>query len=723
MICLNNKSWQFFYVFKQDITAGILLDRQAVTTVMSVLSKLRNIGIMAHIDAGKTTVSERILYYTGKTYKMGEVHDGTAVMDYLEEEQQRGITITSAATKCFWNDCEINLIDTPGHIDFTAEVERSLRVLDGAVAVFDGSEGVQAQSETVWKQGQKYNLPCICFINKMDKIGADFEMSVESIRDKLLANPIPVQIPVGSGNSFSAIIDLIKMQAVYYKTEKLGANFEEREIPAEMQQTSLDYRSRMIELSAEYDEELMDCYVHDKPINQESLVRAIRKGTLSTKLHPVFIGSALEYIGIQRLLDGVVAYLPSPLDKPDIAGHKPNEKDKTVSIKCDPEESLVSLAFKIISDMHGDLYFLRIYQGQLKTGSRVLNTNRDKKENITRIFEMHAKERQVLESASAGDIVAVVGPKYTLTGDTLCDTRKPVSLPSITFPQTVVNLSIEPRTTAEREKLADALSDLKREDPTFNCKFDSETGQTIISGMGELHLEVLQHKLIREKGVDIRVGRPRVAYKEAITKQAEADGKFIHQSGGHGQYGHVVLQAEPLFTEDGHYSNDIEFYNQAGGDKVPREYISDVERGCKDALSSGALAGYPVIGVRVTLTDGSFHSVDSSGLAFEQAASVAIQKLIKQAGPVLLEPIMRLQVSVPGANFGSVQGSLLSKRAIITNCRMHGNVQVIDANAPLAELFGYSSELRSMTAGRGTFTMEPLCYEPVPEQISSQIIF
>ncbi len=690
---------------------------------MSVLTKLRNIGIMAHIDAGKTTVSERILYYAGKTYKMGEVHDGTAVMDYLEEEQKRGITITSASTKCLWQDCQINLIDTPGHIDFTAEVERSLRVLDGAVAVFDGSEGVQAQSETVWKQGQKYELPCLCFINKMDKIGADFEMSLDSIREKLLANPIVVQIPIGAGDCFDGLVDLIKMRAVFYKTEKLGATFEEVEIPAELQRTAHQQRNEMIELAAEYDEELMDCYVHDKSIADETVIRAIRKGTISNKLNPVFVGSALKYVGVQRLLDGVVSYLPSPLDKPVLTGHKPNDKEKTVSIKCDPNGSLVALAFKIISDVHGDLYFLRIYQGQLKTGSRVLNVNQDKRENITRIFEMHANEREVIETATAGDIVAVVGPKQTLTGDTLCDSRKPVCLPSITFPPTVVNMSIEPRTAADRTKLSEALTALKREDPTFGCKFDSETGQTIISGMGELHLEVLQHKLMREKGVDIRVGRPKVAYKEAITKSSQAEGKFIRQSGGHGQYGHVVLDAEPLFTEDGHYSNDFEFDSLAPGDAVPREYVPDVARGCKDALSSGVLAGYPVIGIKITLIDGSSHSVDSSGLAFEQAASIAVQKLVKQAGPVLLEPIMRLQVVAPQANFGAIQGSLLSKRAIITNCWMHGTVQVIDAKAPLAELFGYSSELRSMTAGRGTFTMEPLSYEPVPEQISSQIIF
>ena len=691
--------------------------------MLSDLEKLRNIGIIAHIDAGKTTVTERILFYTGKTYKMGEVHNGTAVMDFMEEEQKRGITITSAATRCPWKDFEINLIDTPGHIDFTAEVERSLRVLDGAVAVFDGSEGVQAQSETVWRQGQKYDLPCLCFVNKMDKVGADFEMTIESIRDKLLANPILMQIPIGAEDSFSGVIDLIKMQAVFYKAEEMGATFEETEIPSELKQTARQQRHQMIELAAEYDNELMDSYVHDKPADIKIITRAIRKGTLSNKLHPVFVGSALKYIGVQRLLDGVLAYLPSPLDKPILTGHKPSDKNKKISIKCDPNGSLVALAFKITSDVHGDLNFIRIYQGKLKSNSRVLNTNRNRRENITRIFEMHAKERKILDSARAGDIVAVVGLKQTLTGDTICDPKKPVCLPSITFPQTVISMSIEPVTAAEKVKLADALADLKREDPTFECKIDVETGQTIISGMGELHLEVLQHKLVRDKGVNVRVSKPRVAYKEAITKLAQAEGKFIRQTGGHGQYGHVVLQIEPLLTEDGHWSRDIEFQSKVAGDAVPREYIHDVESGCRDALGSGVLAGYPFVGVKVTLIDGSFHSVDSSGLAFEQAAAIAIEKAVKKAEPVLLEPVMRLQVVVPQANFGAVQGNLLAKRGLITNCHVHGNMQVIDAKAPLVELFGYSSEIRSVTAGRGIFTMEPLSYEKVPEQIIKQIIF
>ncbi len=707
---------------------------------MNKMQKLRNIGIIAHIDAGKTTITERILYYTGKTYKMGEVHKGTAVMDYMQEEQKRGITITSAATKCPWLVYEINLIDTPGHIDFTAEVERSLRVLDGAVAVFDGSEGVQAQSETVWRQGQKYGLPCLCFINKMDKIGADFAMSVDSIRDKLLANPVLLQIPIvhrtsygGAEESFAGIIDLIMMRAVYYQAEKLGSTFKETEIPSELMPIAEKQRHDMIELAAEHDEKLMDCYIHDKPISGEMIQRAIRNATLANKLHPVFVGSALKYIGVQRLLDGVVAYLPSPLEKPDIIGHKPADPrsrgDKHryksgagVSIKCDPNGSLVAIAFKITSDVHGDLSFLRIYQGTLKSGSRVLNTNRNKRENITRIFEMHANERKILQSASAGDIVAVVGLKHTLTGDTICEPKKPIYLPSITFPQTVINMSIEPRTAAEKVKLAEALAALRREDPTFECKTDSETGQTIISGMGQLHLEILHHKLIKEKKVDVRIGKPRVAYKEAITKSAQAEGKFIRQTGGHGQYGHVILVIEPLLKEDSHWSRDIVFEARVASDKVQREYIPAVQRGAKEALASGVLAGYPVMGIKVTLIGGSFHSVDSSDLAFEQAAAIAVGKALKEAGPIFLEPIMLLQVVVPEATLGAVQGNLLGKRGLITDCRVHGNMRVIDAKVPLAEMFGYSSEIRSITSGRGNFTIEPLTYEEVPEQIAKQII-
>jgi len=689
---------------------------------MGRLEKVRNIGIMAHIDAGKTTVSERILYYAGKTYKMGEVHDGTAVMDYLEEEQKRGITITSAATKCPWKDFEINLIDTPGHIDFTAEVERSLRVLDGAVAVFDSSEGVQAQSETVWRQGQKYGLPCLCFINKMDKTGADFEMSVQSIHDKLLANPVAVQIPMGAEDSFAGIIDLILMKAVLYEVAEMGAKFTETDIPTEYVEKARKWRSRMVEAAAEHDEELMAAFVNDEPAGEQIIRRAIRKGTLASKLHPVFVGSALKYIGVQRLLDGVAAYLPSPLDKPVIKGHKPDDETKEVAVKCDPDGSLVALAFKITGDTHGDLYFLRIYQGHLKSGSRVLNPNRDKKENITRLFEMHANERKLIDLAQAGDIVAAVGLKETLTGDTLCDAKKPVVLPSITFPQTVITMSIEPRSAAERAKLADAMEMLRREDPTFSYRIDPDTGQTVISGMGELHLEILQHKLVKERRVDVRVGKPRVAYKETITRTARAEGKFVHQSGGRGQYGHVILEVEPLMTADGHWESRIGFAADVPSDKIPREYIGSVERGVRESAGNGVLAGYTVIGVKATVVDGSHHSVDSSELAFEQAAAFAFERALKEAGPVLLEPVMRVQAVVPDSYLGAVQADLLSKRGLITDCRVHGNARVVDAKVPLVELFGYSSDIRSLTAGRGSFTMEPLTYERVPDQVAQGIL-
>jgi elongation factor G len=689
---------------------------------MGKLENTRNIGIMAHIDAGKTTVTERILYYTGKTYKMGEVHDGTAVMDYLEEEQRRGITITAAATKCPWRGFDINLIDTPGHIDFTAEVERSLRVLDGAVAVFDASEGVQAQSETVWRQGQKYGLPCLCFINKMDKVGADFEMSVDSIREKLMAKPIVLELPIGAEDHFEGIIDLIAMKSVYHEAEKMGAVFHEGDIPAEYQEKAAKYRAQLIEQAAEHSEELMDKFVHDQPAPVDMIRKAIRRGTIANKLHPVFAGSALKYIGIQRLLDGVVDFLPSPLDKPDLIGHKPDDDKKEVKVKCDPKGSFVGLAFKITTDAHGDLSFIRVYQGTLKSGTRVLNPNREKKENITRLFEMHANERNAIEETSAGDIVAVIGLKDTLTGDTLCDPKKPVMLPSITFPQTVITMSIEPRTTAERAKLSDALESLRREDPTFEYKIDSDTGQTVISGMGELHLEILQHKLIKEKRVDVRVGKPRVAYKEAISHIGRAEGKFVHQSGGRGQYGHVILEVEPLYTDDGHYASKTEFSSAASPDEVPYQFVPAVERGAKDATGNGVLGGYPVVGLRATLIGGSFHAVDSSELAFEQAASIAIEKAMKEAGPVLLEPVMRVQVVVPESSFGAVQSDILAKRGVITDCRPHGTTRVMDAKVPLVELFGYSSDIRSLTAGRGSFTMEPLSYERVPDQLARQIV-
>lgn len=689
---------------------------------MAKLDKLRNIGIMAHIDAGKTTVSERILFYTGKTYKMGEVHDGTAVMDFMAEEQERGITITSAATRCPWKDYEINLIDTPGHIDFTAEVERSLRVLDGAIAVFDGSEGVQAQSETVWRQGKKYNLPCVCFVNKMDKVGADFDMCVSSIRNKLIANPVALQLPIGADDSFSGIIDLVAMKAVFFDAEKMGADFLEKDIPDDMIDLAQTKRAEMIEAVAEYDDAMMDCFLEDKAISTDMIVRAIRRGTLESRVHPVLVGSALKNIGVQRLLDSVLAYLPSPLDRGHVIGHKNEKEDQPVELHCEAGKPLVALAFKITSDSHGDLSFLRIYQGQLKAGTRVLNVNRKKKENITRIYEMHANARKSKDLATAGDIVAVVGLKQTLTGDTVSDSKYPVALPNITFPETVISMSIEPRSASDKAKLADALGILRREDPTFAYRIDSDTGQTVISGMGELHLEVLQHKLVKELKVNVRVGKPRVAYKEAITKTAVAEGKFERQTGGHGQYGHVSIKIEPIKEEDGKLTSEMVFESNVVSGSVPKEYWASVEQGAKEALTCGVLAGYPVVGVKVSLMDGSHHAVDSSPIAFEQAASMAIDWAMKEAGPVLLEPVMRVQVITPDSSFGVVQANLLGRRGSITDCNMHADMRVIDALVPLVEMFGYSSQIRSQTAGRGSFTMEPHTYEKVPEQIAKQII-
>jgi len=546
---------------------------------------------------------------------------------------------------------------------------------------------------------------------------------VASIRDKLHANPVAVQIPMGAEDSFVGIIDLIAMKAVFYKAEEMGSTYTETEIPSEHLDRAKKYRARMIEAAAENDEELMTTFVNDEPAGEEAIRRGLRKGTLANKVHPVFVGSALKYVGVQRLLDGVVAYLPSPLDRPVIKGHKPDDEGKEVPVKCDPEGSLVALAFKITGDAHGDLYFLRIYQGTLKSGSRVLNPNRDKKENITRLFEMHANERKLRDEARAGDIIAVIGLRETLTGDTLCDTKRPVVLPSISFPQTVITMSIEPRSAAERAKLGDALESLRREDPTFSYKIDPDTGQTVISGMGELHLEILQHKLVKEKKVDVRVGKPRVAYKETITKAARAEGKFVHQSGGRGQYGHVVLEVQPLITADGQWESKIGFAAAVSPDKIPHEYLSAVERGVREAAGNGPLAGYLVIGVKATVVDGSYHSVDSSDLAFEQAAAFAFEKALKEAGPVLLEPVMRVQVSVPDAYFGAVQADLLSKRGLISDCRVHGPVRIVDAQVPLVELFGYSSDIRSLTAGRGSFTMEPLSYERVPDQVAKGILY
>lgn len=681
---------------------------------------IRNIGIMAHIDAGKTTVSERILFFTGRTYKMGEVHDGTAVMDYLPEEQQRGITITSATATCPWKNCTINLIDTPGHVDFTVEVERSLRVLDGAVAVFDGSEGVQAQSETVWHQAQKYAVPIICFINKMDKIGADFEMSVRSLSEKLLAHPVPIQIPMGSQSDFIGFIDLLDMKAVYFEKEKVGARYIEKDIPDDYLPAVKASRHFMIEQAAEFDDQVMDRFVNDQEPTREEIVAALRKGTIQGKLHLVLCGSALGNIGIRRLLDAVLAFLPSPLDKPAIKAHVPGDKEKIVEVTCDTDKPLVGLAFKITSDQHGDLTWVRIYSGHLSGGTRILNTTRDRKENVTKICQMHAGSRTNRDIARAGDIVGLVGLKSTLTGDTLCDARHPILLESIKFPLPVISLSIEPRTAADRQKLGEALDLLRREDPTFFASYHEETGQTIISGMGELHLEILQHKLIRDLKVDVLVGRPRVAYKETITKKAQGEGKFVRQTGGRGQYGHCVITVEPYQPVEGQES--IIFENLVIGGTIPKEYIQPIVNGVKDATTNGILGGFPVINIKVSILDGSFHTVDSSEIAFQQAGHMAFNEAIKAARPVLLEPIMRLQVVTPENYYGSVQGDLTRKRAVIHHSENRGQSRIIEAYVPLAEMFGYASDLRSLTQGRASYTMEPHRYETMPEILSQKVL-
>ena len=571
-------------------------------------------------------------------------------------------------------------------------------------------------------KAQKYHLPCLCFVNKMDKIGADFEMCVESIRDKLLTCPVPVQIPIGAESKFSGLIDLLTMKAVLYREEKTATSFTEEPIPDALKDKAEQWRHQMIEAAAEYDEKLMEAYIQDEAINNEQIIAGLRKGTLAGKLNPVLVGSALKNIGVRRLMDAVTAFLPSPLECPPALGYKKGDKDKPIDVVCDASKSFVGLAFKITSDKHGDLYFLRIYQGTLKTGSRVYNSSRDHKENVTRIFQMHANSREILDEAHAGDIVAAVGLKDTLTGDTLCDPRHHIVLESITFPETVISMSIEPRSAADRAKLGEALNLLRREDPTFGCTYDSETGQTIISGMGELHLEVLEHKLVRDLGVDVRVGKPRVAYKEAISQHAQCEGKFVRQTGGRGQYGHVVIEIDPLFDDDGHYSRETVFENKIIGGAIPKEYIPAIERGIKEGLSSGPLSGYPIVGAKVTLIDGSFHAVDSSEIAFEQAGVLAVRDILPQAGPILLEPVMRIQIVVPEPNYGAVQGQLVAKRGEITDTHIHGTMRVLDAQVPLAEMFGYSGQIRSATGGRGSFTMEPLNYEKVPEQISEKIL-
>lgn len=698
---------------------------------LSRLGQTRNFGVCAHIDAGKTTVTERILYYTGKTYKMGEVHDGTATMDFLQEEQERGITIQAAATTCPWN-CRgaqyvLNLIDTPGHVDFTIEVERSMRVLDGAVLVFDAKEGVEAQTETVWRQADRYEVPRICFINKMDKLGADFRYSFDSMNERLGANAIAVQLPIGHGNSFEGIIDLITMKAYTFVAEELGATIIEREIPDNLAEEAEAWRLELVERAADLDDELMERFITDQPITPEQIQIAIRKGTIQRRVCPVLCGSALKYIGVQRLIDAVIAYLPNPAEVPEIQGNDIRQKSVKVTRPHDEDAPFAALVFKVVNDAHGDLTYCRIYSGTVDKGSRVLNPGNGRRENISRIFEMHAKQRIARDDARAGEIIALVGLKHSVTGDTLCDPGKPIVLERLDLPEPVISLSIEPQSQADKEKLATSLALIRREDPSFHSHYNKETGQTIIEGMGELHLEIITHRLIRDLNVGVNVGKPRVAYKETISGSAEARGLHRKQTGGRGQYGDVLLDIEPYNDEQASesgldFKDHFAFENKIVGGAIPKEYISSVETGCRECAKTGVLAGYPLINVKVTLTDGSHHEVDSSPLAFEQAGILAFRDAAKKAKLVLLEPIMKVMVTTPEQFLGAVTGDLNRRRGLIGETEQRGVTHIINAEAPLSEMFGYATVLRSATQGRASYSMEPLTYRPVPENIARTLL-
>jgi elongation factor G len=681
------------------------------------LQKTRNIGIMAHIDAGKTTTTERVLYYTGVTYKIGEVDEGTAVMDWMVQEQERGITITSAATTCFWKDYRINIIDTPGHVDFTIEVERSLRVLDGAVAVFDSVAGVEPQSETVWRQANKYGVPRIAFMNKMDRVGADFFPSVESMIDRLDANPVPVQIPIGAEDKFRGPIDLIRMKAIFFDDETLGANYTEGGIPEELLPIANEARDKMLEALADIDDTIMEKYLGKEEISPDEIKAALRKGTLELRLTPVLCGSAFRNKGIQLLLDAIVDYLPSPLDIPPVVGKVPGS-DSVIVRHANDGEPFSAIAFKVMTDPFvGQLTFIRAYSGVLSAGSYVYNSTKDRKERVGRLLKMHANKREEVKEVSAGDIAAVVGLKNTLTGDTLCDEKNPIILESIEFPEPVMSVAIEPKTKADQERLSQSLAKLAQEDPSFKVSFNEETGQTIISGMGELHLEIIVDRLLREFKVGANVGKPQVAYKETIRGSAKAEGRFIRQTGGRGQYGDVFVEIEPLEAGKG-----FEFENKIVGGTVPREYIPAVEKGIREAADRGILAGYPVVDVRARLYDGSYHEVDSSEMAFKIAGSMAFKEAAKKAKPILLEPIMSIEVVTPEEYMGDVIGDLNSRRGRVLNIERRGNVQVIKAHAPLAEMFGYATDLRSKTQGRATYTMQFSHYDEVPKGVSEGII-
>jgi len=683
---------------------------------LSPLDKYRNIGIMAHIDAGKTTTTERILYYTGVSHKIGEVHEGTATMDWMEQEQERGITITSAATTCEWNDHRINIIDTPGHVDFTIEVERSLRVLDGAVAVFCSVGGVEPQSETVWRQADKYGVPRIAFVNKMDRIGADFFRGVQMIKDRLKANAVPIQIPVGKEENFKGVVDLVSMKALVWDEETLGATYHEQELTGELLADAQEWREKLIEEISSHDDTLMDKYLGGEALTEDEIRAAIRTSTINIDIIPVICGSSFKNKGVQNLLDAVVDYMPSPLDIPAIKGVDANGAE--VERKADDAEPFAALGFKIMTDPFvGQLTFIRVYSGVLQSGSYVYNATKGKRERIGRLLKMHANKREEIKEVYAGDIAAAVGLKYTTTGDTLCHEDSEVVLESIEFPEPVISIAIEPKTKAEQEKLGFGLQKLASEDPSFRVKTDEETGQTIISGMGELHLEIIVDRLMREFKVEANVGKPQVAYRETITKKVKVEGKFVRQSGGRGQYGHVWLEIEPQEPGKG-----FEFVDAIKGGVVPREYIPAVGKGVLEATDTGVMAGFPVVDVKVTLIDGSYHEVDSSEMAFKIAGSMGFKEGCQKAAPVLLEPIMSVEVVVPEDYMGDVIGDLNSRRGRIMGMDSRAGAQVVSAMVPLANMFGYSTDLRSATQGRATYTMTFDHYEPVPKSVSEEIV-
>jgi elongation factor G len=693
------------------------IDKIEMTEKNTRLEDLRNIGIIAHIDAGKTTTTERILFFTGKTYKIGTVDEGTAVMDWMVQEQERGITITSAATTSFWKGRNVNIIDTPGHVDFTAEVERSLKILDGAVVIFCAVGGVQPQSETVWRQADKYNVPRIAFVNKMDRTGADFFKVVKEMQDRLGANAIPLQIPIGAEEGFSGVIDLITMKAITYKEGDEKTLFEVHEIPHDLKKTASHYRHELIESLGEVDEMVMEKYIHEKGLYPKEILSVVRRATIAGRMIPVLCGAAAKNKGIPQLLDAITEYLPSPLDIPPVKGTDP-ETGEVIERKASEDEKFCGLMFKIMTDPFvGKLAYIRVYSGTLNTGDRVYNSAKDRDERIVKILKMHANKQEIVDRALAGDIVATVGLKNTTTGDTICDEDHPILLEAMHFPEPVISMAIEPKTKADQEKLGLALNKLVEEDPTFRVSYSKETGQTIISGMGELHLEILIDRMLREFNVGANVDKPQVAYKETITRQTRAVGKFIQQSGGRGQYGHVVCDIAPAAKGAG-----ILFVNKIIGGAIPKEYISAVEDGMHEAAANGALAGYPVTDVEIKLVDGSYHEVDSSDIAFKMAAAIAFNDGMKAGSPVLLEPIMDLEVIVPEQYMGDVIGDLNSRRVRINSIQDRTRLKVIRGHAPLAEMFGYATTVRSLTQGRATYTMEPSFYQEVPKNISDKIV-